>query len=144
MLARSMTDVEIPKGSGHKYRYDYDDGKMVYRGPVGEAPQISEAEFLAMVTMFPDKEPANQHLAEIISIESGYKARQAVTTLNEEWKYLKHRDAKVARVKAVTLAANRARASMKRENISTKEREQFRDVAQIYEAWVRAHKGKYN
>jgi len=33
---------------GHQYRYEYDEisGKTLYRGPVGDAPELSEAEFL--------------------------------------------------------------------------------------------------
>jgi len=31
----------------HQYRYEYVDGKTVYRGPVGDAPEISELTFLA-------------------------------------------------------------------------------------------------
>ena len=38
------SQVEI---NGHLYRYEYVDGKTVYRGPVGEAPEIGEQEFLA-------------------------------------------------------------------------------------------------
>jgi len=38
--------VEIPAGSGNKYRYVYDQGSTKYLGPVGSAPEIGEAEFL--------------------------------------------------------------------------------------------------
>jgi len=41
-----MTTVEIPEGSGNKYRYEYEGGSTVYKGPVGEAPELSEEEFL--------------------------------------------------------------------------------------------------
>jgi len=43
--------VEIPPGSGNHYRYEYDEssGKTLYRGPVGDAPQIGEEEFLRLV-----------------------------------------------------------------------------------------------
>ena len=37
--------VEIPAGSGNRYRYNYEDGSTRYLGPVGDGPQISEAEF---------------------------------------------------------------------------------------------------
>lgn len=39
--------VEIPEGSGHLYRYGYEAGsqKTVYKGPVGDAPTISEGQF---------------------------------------------------------------------------------------------------
>jgi len=39
--------VEIPSGSGNKYRYEYSEGQTLYRGPVGSAPEIGEAEFMA-------------------------------------------------------------------------------------------------
>ena len=40
--------VEIPVGSGNRYRYAYDPSSkaMKYLGPVGSAPEISEAEFM--------------------------------------------------------------------------------------------------
>jgi len=39
--------------SGHRYRYEYVDGATVYRGPVGDAPELSEQEFLAAM-IIPD------------------------------------------------------------------------------------------
>jgi len=40
--------VEIPSGSGNKYRYVYDHetGRTEYLGPVGSAPDLGEEEFL--------------------------------------------------------------------------------------------------
>ena len=43
--------VEIPPGSGNHYRYEYVDGKTVYRGPVGNAPSLHEEEFLLMAQL---------------------------------------------------------------------------------------------
>jgi len=43
--------VEIPEGSGNFYRYEYVDGQTVYRGPVGDAPQMGEEEFLRNVVL---------------------------------------------------------------------------------------------
>lgn len=37
--------VEIPENSGNFYRYEYSEGKTLYRGPVGDAPELSEEEF---------------------------------------------------------------------------------------------------
>lgn len=37
--------VEIPDGSGNYYRYEYIEGDTLYRGPVGDAPALSEGEF---------------------------------------------------------------------------------------------------
>jgi len=43
-----MTIVEIPPGSGNRYRYEYnpETGNMEYRGPVGDSPELREDEFL--------------------------------------------------------------------------------------------------
>jgi len=40
--------VEIPSGSGNRYRYRYDPGskKTIYLGPAGQAPEIGEQEFM--------------------------------------------------------------------------------------------------
>jgi len=38
--------VEIPPGSGNRYRYIYEGGKTIYKGPVGDSPQLTEEEFL--------------------------------------------------------------------------------------------------
>ena len=38
-----VTEVEI---NGHLYRYEYVDGQTLYKGPVGDAPTLSEEEFL--------------------------------------------------------------------------------------------------
>jgi len=46
-----MTTVEIPEGSGNRYRYEYEEGATVYKGPVGTAPELSEEEFLEMFSM---------------------------------------------------------------------------------------------
>lgn len=37
--------VEIPEGSGNQYRYVYEDGKTLYKGPVGDAPELTEEGF---------------------------------------------------------------------------------------------------
>jgi len=46
-----MTTVEIPEGSGNRYRYDYEEGATVYKGPVGNAPALDEEEFLSLMEM---------------------------------------------------------------------------------------------
>jgi len=53
--------VEIPSGSGNKYRYAYDPETQAtrYLGPVGSAPDLGEAEFMMSVhvlTKAQDKE----------------------------------------------------------------------------------------
>jgi len=40
--------VEIPPGSGNHYRYEYVDGKTLYKGPIGDAPTLTEKEFFDM------------------------------------------------------------------------------------------------
>jgi len=45
--------VEIPSGSGNKYRYEYSDGATVYRGPVGSAPELGEEEFNMLTVEMP-------------------------------------------------------------------------------------------
>jgi len=51
-----MSIVEIPPGSGNRYKYEYEDGKTVYKGPVGTAPELSEGEFLEMFQVVGQKE----------------------------------------------------------------------------------------
>jgi hypothetical protein len=46
-----ISEVEIPPGSGNLYRYEYNQGQTIYRGPVGNAPELKEAEFLAELEM---------------------------------------------------------------------------------------------
>ena len=41
--------VEIPRGSGNRYRYAYHDGATRYLGPVGSAPDLGEEEFMMLV-----------------------------------------------------------------------------------------------
>lgn len=59
--------VEIPKGSGHKYRYEYQDGQTVYKGPVGDSPELGEEQFLAelvhRVEEWPEMESAIKDLS---------------------------------------------------------------------------------
>jgi len=48
-----MTTVEIPPGSGNRYRYEYEEGATVYKGPVGDSPEMSEGEFIYAMTISP-------------------------------------------------------------------------------------------
>jgi hypothetical protein len=45
--------VEIPRGSGNRYRYAYEDGETLYRGPVGSAPPLDEDMFLEQMVKPP-------------------------------------------------------------------------------------------
>jgi len=40
--------VEIPEGSGNRYRYTYEEGSTKYLGPVGSAPDLGEEEFMSV------------------------------------------------------------------------------------------------
>ena len=46
-----VSEVEIPEGSGRFYRYEYVDGKTLYRGPVGSAPELNEEDFLKFIDL---------------------------------------------------------------------------------------------
>jgi len=62
-----MTTVEIPPGSGNRYRYEYENGKTVYKGPVGEAPALKEAEFMESLQDILEEriKPAQEELARV-------------------------------------------------------------------------------
>ena len=75
-------------------------------------------------------------LAKMISLETPQKASQSVKKV-EEWVFAsgaqKSHQKRVLRAsRAFTLAANRAEASMKRRNLSRKERVEFRLIQAIY------------
>ena len=79
------------------------------------------------------KPPRWKKYARIVSFEDPKSARKAAKKLLEEFRSAKTR-AKKVRVKKVTVyAANRARASAKRKNLSARERREFRQIARIYE-----------
>ena len=71
--------------------------------------------------------------AEIVTFENPSAARGAAKELLREFRSAKTR-AKKLRVKKVAIyAANRARASAKRKNLSSRERKELREIARIYE-----------
>jgi len=80
--------VEIPPGSGNQYRYEYDEGtgKTMYRGPVGDAPTISEADFMAAVgEVIPRPESSKNYDAiEKLDTRTIKKAIDAQIKENEE------------------------------------------------------------
>jgi len=53
----SMSIVEIPPGSGNKYRYEYnaETKATIYKGPVGTAPEMGEEEFMAAMVKSPEE-----------------------------------------------------------------------------------------
>lgn len=102
-----MAKVEIPEGSGNYYRYDYEDGKTVYKGPIGSAPAIEEEHFTKRVkTMF--GEARWKKYKDIISLESEEKAVTAVKKLTKEWKAAKTDSKRNRIIWAANNAANRA------------------------------------
>jgi len=72
-------------------------------------------------------------LAEIVSLESPAKARKSVRELKRKFKSAKSRDRKRIIKQATVLAANRAKAARKRKNLSSKERKELEEIAEIYE-----------
>jgi len=78
---------------------------------------------------FPPKYPS---LAKIVRIDSPKNARKAVKTLLAKFKKAKRRDVKVRVKRAAVLAGNRAKAMLRRKNLSAKERKEMREVYKIY------------
>ncbi len=70
--------VEIPDGSGNQYRYEYVDGATVYKGPVGNAPALAEAEFNDLII-------GRDHKKEILN---GLFFKQDILVIEEEGKKL--------------------------------------------------------
>ena len=82
------------------------------------------------MTLF--KPPRWKYLAEIITFENPEAAKGAVKELLREFRQAKTR-AKKRRIKQATIyAANRARASAKRKNLSSRERKELEEIARIY------------
>lgn len=76
-----------------------------------------------------------------ISIETPADARASVQWLNEQWRGAT-RTKKVRLKKYAVLAMNRARALLKRKNLSLKERKQLKRVITIYKRWISSHQIK--
>ena len=76
--------VEIPSGSGNKYRYVYEDGATLYRGPVGSAPTMAEPEFHAFMA------EAREALASVRKRDHRVTIRQDPET--KIWKRVKIRE----------------------------------------------------
>jgi len=69
--------VEIPSGSGNKYRYRYEDGRTIYRGPVGDAPELDEEKFLfAIRYSLPGWDQLSQTEKNIVSGKASQEERQ--------------------------------------------------------------------
>ena len=91
-----------------------------------------------MATLF--FEPKYKEASEQISIESPADARASVKWLTEEYKSAKTR-AKLRRlIRFAVLARNRAKAMLKRKNLSAKERKEFKEIIKIYDRWIEEHR----
>ena len=75
----------------------------------------------------------HKYLGEIVTFKNPSAARGAARELLRLFKSAKTRAKKVRIKRATILAANRARASAKRKNLSARERRELRQIARIYE-----------
>ncbi len=81
-----------------------------------------------------------KYLADIISFRDPDQARGAAKEVLRSIRQSKRRDKALREARALQMAANRARASAKRRNLSSRERRELREIAKIYdeaadEAW---------
>lgn len=76
--------------------------------------------------------PRSKKFAEIISVVSPEKARKSVKILEREFKNSKTRTKKIQIKQRTVLVANRAGATLKRKNLSPKERKEFKQIERIY------------
>lgn len=77
--------------------------------------------------------PKYKTLAKIVKMDSPKNARKTVKKLLQQCKEAKRPSAVLRRARAMQTAANRARAMLKRKNLSEKERKEFEKIAEIYD-----------
>lgn len=77
-----------------------------------------------------------QKYADIVSLESPAKARESKRELLNEYRSAKTNDKKVRVKRSAVLAMNRAEVTLKRKNLSDKERKEFREIKQIYASTI--------
>jgi len=75
----------------------------------------------------------HKYLGEIVTFKNPSAARGAARELLRLFKSARTRAKKLRIKRAAILAANRARASAKRKNLSSRERKELREIARIYE-----------
>jgi len=73
-----------------------------------------------------------KRLAEVVSLVNPTEARKSTTWLKRHFRELKSREHKVAVKRATVLASVRAEAMLKKKDLSSKERAEFRKIAKIY------------
>lgn len=78
------------------------------------------------------KEPKYKKYAKIVSFKDPKSARISVRDLKQEFDSAKTQTKKLRIFKVTQLAENRARATLKRKNLSVKEKYEFAEIAQIY------------
>jgi len=86
------------------------------------------------------KSPRWKYLAEIVTFENPSKAKKAARELVKEVKHAKRRDKALRVARALTYASNRAKAGAKRSGLSRKERQELKEISEVYrkaaeEAW---------
>lgn len=77
--------------------------------------------------------PRHENLARIITIKDPVQANHAAKQLMNQTKKLKRPSAILRRANAAQLAANRARAQLRRKDLSDKERAEMREVVAIWD-----------
>ena len=75
----------------------------------------------------------HKYLGEIVTFKNPSAARGAARELLRLFNQARTRAKKLRIKRAAVLAANRARASAKRKNLSARERRELRQIARIYE-----------
>jgi hypothetical protein len=76
--------------------------------------------------------PKHKGLAKLIKMDTPADARESSRELLRKFNKLEQRPSKVAYKRATVLAANRAGAMLKKKNLSSKERGEFRKIRGIY------------
>jgi len=75
----------------------------------------------------------HQKYADIVSLKDPASAKISIKTLNTEFKNAKTRDKQHIIARVTQLAANRAKASLGRKNLSKKERAEFTEINKLYD-----------
>lgn len=81
-------------------------------------------------TMF--VKPKSKTLAAVVKIDTPANAKKSVIELKKMFRKREHRDSKVKIKRATVLAYSRSRAMLKKKDLSSKEKAEFRKIARIY------------
>ena len=76
--------------------------------------------------------PKSKMLAGVVKVDSPVNARKSVAELRKMFKQREHRDSKVKIKRATVLAYVRSKAMLKKKDLSSKEKAEFRKIAAIY------------